>query len=270
MAEQRQLEFFLLRYVPDAVKDEFVNLGVVLIEPGKNGWGFVDARFIRDWRRVRSLDPEVDIEMLEALERDIQAQLRDTPSREALLKRLTDSFSNLIQVSPMKACLALEPAKELETLASLYVDASVHRGTRIVSGRQQILALMRDAFEQAGVWKLLMQSVSAALYTRPGDPLKFDFAYRIGESIKIFHAVSLKASLDQAVILASRYPSIAEGIQQKERASSILTAIVDDAFDGNDQQVQFALTMMKEATIRIEAAARMPVIAEVARQELMA
>ena len=37
MAERRQLEFFLLRYVPDAVKDEFVNIGVVMVEWGE--WG---------------------------------------------------------------------------------------------------------------------------------------------------------------------------------------------------------------------------------------
>ena len=270
MAEERQLEFFLLRYVPDAVKDEFVNLGVVLIESGRNGSGFVAARFIQDWRRVRCLDPDVDIEMLEALEREVQAHLRDTPSRQALLKRLTDSFSNLIQVSPMKACLAAEPAKELETLASLYVDAPLRGASRIISGRQQILVTMRDAFEKAGVWDLLLHNVSVARYTRPGDPLKFDFAYRVGDALKIFHAVSLKASVDPAVVMASRYPSIAEGIQKKEHVNSIVTAIVDDALKRDDEHIKFALTMMQEARIRIEAVSQMPAIAEVARQELMA
>jgi Protein of unknown function (DUF3037) len=272
MADERQLEFFLLRYVPNAVKDEFVNLGLVLIESGAKSSGFVDARFIRDWRRVRCLDPDVDIEMLEALEREVQTHLQDTHSREVLLKRLTDSFSNLIQVSPMKACLAVEPAKELETLANLYVEAPLRKTIRIISGRQQILAKMRDAFEQAGVWKNLMHSVPVTRYTKPGDPLKFDFAYRIGESMKIFHAVSLKTSVDQAVIMASRYPSIAKGIYRyrNEQVTSILTTIVDDALDRKDEQVQFALAMMNEAGIQVEAAARMPAIAEMARQELTA
>src|ERR1039458_2332077 len=55
LVKEGQCEFFLLRYVPDAVKDEFVNLGVVLYEPGKAGSaqaGFADVRFTRDWRRV--------------------------------------------------------------------------------------------------------------------------------------------------------------------------------------------------------------------------
>ena len=50
MAQFRQCEFFLLRYVPDVVKGEFVNLGVVLLEEGDNG--FTDVRFLRDWRRA--------------------------------------------------------------------------------------------------------------------------------------------------------------------------------------------------------------------------
>ena len=39
MAEYKQCEFYLLRYVPDAVKDEFVNLGVVLLETGEGDAG---------------------------------------------------------------------------------------------------------------------------------------------------------------------------------------------------------------------------------------
>jgi hypothetical protein len=32
MGEKRKLDFFLLRYVPDAVKEEFVNIGLVGLE----------------------------------------------------------------------------------------------------------------------------------------------------------------------------------------------------------------------------------------------
>ncbi len=78
MADGRQLEFFLLRYVPNVVKDEFVNIGVVMVEPGAKGGGFAEVRFTRDWRRVRCLDPQADVEMLEALEREIRGQTDDS------------------------------------------------------------------------------------------------------------------------------------------------------------------------------------------------
>jgi|SRR5271165_2464523 len=265
MAERRQLEFFLLRYVPDAVKDEFVNIGLVMVEPGANGSGFADVRFTRDWRRVRCLDPQADVEMLEALEREIRGQLGG--DRATLLRRLEDSFSNVIQLSPAKACLAEDPSLELETMASMYLESARVGGGREASGRQRILGRMREAFEGAGVAKLLT-AVPVAPYTKVGDPFKFDFGYRVGSEIKLFHAVSLKAGVESAVTLAARYPKIARVMAQVTQATPLLTAVIDDELDRGQEVVQFALSMMEEERIRIAVAAEMPLIAEAARQEL--
>jgi hypothetical protein len=270
MPDKRQLEFFLLRYVPDAVKDEFVNIGVVMFEPGANGGGFADVRFTRDWRRVRCLDPQADVEMLEALERDIRSQIGDVRERGMLLRRLDESYSNVIQVSATKGCLAEEPAKEIEMLASLYFEGPKPARRGAISARQQILKTMRDAFEQAGVWTMLMKDVPVAPYTKPGDPLKFDFGYRTGDTIRFFHAVSLKASVDQAIMLASRYPKIADGVSRLLNAVPLLTAVVDDDLNPQPVEVQFALNALEEARIRVAVPADMQEIAERARMDLRA
>jgi len=269
MAAFRQLEFFLLRYVPDAVKDEFVNVGVVMVEAGANGAGFADVRFTRDWRRVRCLDPQADVEMLEALEREIRGQLATSHDRDVLLRRLGDTFSNVIQLSPAKGCLAEDPAVEIEAMASMYLETAKVGGKREVSGRLRILATMRDAFEQAGVAKFLLP-VPVAPYTKPGDPFKFDFGYRIAGEIKLFQAVSLKAGVDGAVLLAARYPKIAPAMSKVAGAAPALTAVIDDDLDRGQESIQFALSMMEEERIRIAVAAEMPMIAEVARRELRA
>ena len=73
MAESKQCEFFLIRYAPDAVKEEFVNVGVVLLEQN----GFAGVKFTRDYRRVKCLDAEADIEVLQELEKEIRAVLED-------------------------------------------------------------------------------------------------------------------------------------------------------------------------------------------------
>jgi hypothetical protein len=269
MAGKKQLEFFLLRYVPDAVKDEFVNIGVVMVEAGGNGAGFAEVRFTRDWRRVRCLDPQADVEMLAALERDIRGQLATTRDRAVLLRRLEDSFSNVIQLSPMKGCLAEDPVREIEAMASMYLEAAKAGGKRVVAGRQKILSTMREAFEQAGVAKFVLP-VPVAPYTKPGDPFQFDFGYRVAGEIKLFHAVSLKAGVDSAMLLAVRYPRIAPVMSKVAGAEPVLTAVIDDDLDRGHENVQFALSMMEEEKIRIAVAAEMPMIAEVARRELRA
>src|ERR1700690_2061246 len=73
MPAPNQCEFFLLRYVPNVVKEEFVNIGVVLLEEGESG--FTGVRFTRDWRRARCFDPDADIELLESYEADLQLRL---------------------------------------------------------------------------------------------------------------------------------------------------------------------------------------------------
>ena len=80
MAERKQCEFQLIRYVPDPVKNEFVNIGVLLrAATGEQS----ELRFTRDWGRVLCLDPDADTQMLEALEIEIghrlRAQLRQPP-----------------------------------------------------------------------------------------------------------------------------------------------------------------------------------------------
>ena len=69
MAERKQCEFQLIRYVPDPVKNEFVNIGVLLSAAGEEQRML---RFTRDWGRVRCLDPDADTAMLEALEIELR------------------------------------------------------------------------------------------------------------------------------------------------------------------------------------------------------
>jgi Protein of unknown function (DUF3037) len=268
MADRRQLEFFLLRYVPDAVKDEFVNIGVVMVEAGANGSGFADVRFTRDWRRVRCLDPQADVEMLESLEREVRGQLATTHDRAVLLRRLEDSFSNVIQLSPAKGCLAEDPAREIEAMASIYLETAKVTGKHVVSGRQRILAMMREAFEQAGVWSLMRKQIAVAEYTHKGDRMKIDCAYRPNGEIKMFQAVSVETDVDAAKVLAFSYPKIAEGIAKKEKASAVLTAVVEDDLDRSDEGILFALATLGQSGIRVAGAGEMMGIAEVARREL--
>src|ERR1051326_4421436 len=73
MAERIQCRFFILRDAPDGVKNKFINVGLVLLPPA----GGAQVRFTSDWSRVLCLDPEADVEVLQALENDLRNQLRE-------------------------------------------------------------------------------------------------------------------------------------------------------------------------------------------------
>jgi len=269
MSDKRKLQFFVLRYVPDAVKSERVNIGVIAIEPGPQG--FADARFTRDWRKARCFDPQVDIEMLDAYEREIRERLSTSEGRTMLLAQMEDSFSNLLETSPPLQCLTDNPEKELDLLASQYLETIKATGKKLVSGREEIVQAMRDAFYGAGLHGMIFEKLPVAPYTKVGDPMKFDFGYRVGNAeIKLFHAVSLKTSTRDAEWLAARYPKIQTAMVHLNKADVGLTAVIDDDLDRGRENVQFALSMMEEERIRIAVPAEMPMIAEVARRELRA
>ena len=249
MSERVPCEFFLIRYVPDPVKGEFTNIGVVLREAGSAGDApamSVAVRFTRDWSRVRCMDAEVDIGLLEALEGEIAARLRMDAGAAAnpatapnpIIAMIEDSFSNSIQMTDARACLAETMAAELDLLMKMYVEPLKVKQDRRRTGRAAIAAAMRTQFERAGVWALMRKRIAASIYTRAGDPMKIDCGYRPNGVIKMFHAVSLEADVEAAKVLAWSAPRLHEGVARVEDARLELTAVVEPlrAVSGGDEE----------------------------------
>jgi len=147
MATFKHCDFFLLRYVPDVIKQEFVNVGVVMLEEGDDG--FTDVRFTRDWRRVRCLDPEVDTDLLQSYEDELRRLLQSRAAevinyklpmsrREWLLDVMQQSFSGALQLAPMQAVLTESPQAELGILARTYLESERRTPQREAVGRRAI------------------------------------------------------------------------------------------------------------------------------------
>lgn len=270
MGELKRFEFFVLRYVPDAVKEEFINLGLVLSECGASGKGYSDVRFTTDWWRVQCLDSQVDTELLQTLEADIRYQLQNMDGRDSLLRRLEDSFSNLVQLSPTRGVLTEDPAQEIKVLTKLYLEQAHNVPKAKLSGRRIVWLSMKSAFEDAGIWDLMLRDISVASFTMSGDPLKLDCGYPIGNAINFFQAVSLRSSVDQAVALAARFPAIGAGIRDAKGAVASLTAVVEDGLNRAEAEVGFALGMMEKNGVRHATVSELPMIAERVRLELKA
>lgn len=273
MVEKRKFEFYLLRYVPHAIRERFVEFGLIVRE--KAGDGFAGVRFADSWRDLKTLDPVADIDFLESLKREIEGQFKILQDREVLMHWLEDSYSSAVQLTRGKTYETTDQEGEIEMLTSLYLkELPIPQGAQSteLSGRQGILKEMRGKFEQAGVWNLLIHGVPAADYTKVGDPFKFDFGYlaKGQKRMNLFHAVSLKANGNAGITLAARYPEIASGIKSKNQIEPVLTAVVDDGLPLTDIEIGFAIGMMKDHGLKVRPVAEMAAIAEEARVELRA
>ena len=118
MADRRQLELYLLRFFPHALRDDFVTVGLLLRE---SDGGFAEVRFTHDWRMLQCLAPDVEFEWFEMVEREIRGRLGNLQRREDLMELLSEKFGNTIEVAPTKAVLTEDPAREMEVLTSMYL-----------------------------------------------------------------------------------------------------------------------------------------------------
>jgi Protein of unknown function (DUF3037) len=275
MAERKQCEFQLIRYVPDPVKNEFVNIGVLLRAAAGEQ---TVLRFTRDWARVLCLDPDADTQMFEALEIEIGKLLRSQPADhpKPILGLLEGSLSNGIQMTESKGYLAESFVSGVEDLMRLYVDNPRRERKQRRGGRAALVAAMRTHFEAAGVWTLMRKHIAAASYTRPGDPLRIDCGYR-NSKMKMFQAISLESGVDEAKLLAFAAPGLMAGVERVDKTELELTAIVESIGwpDGDNEPDQerslrydYARETMEHYQIRVLAADRLADIAETARVEL--
>jgi hypothetical protein len=270
---RRACEFQLLRYVPDAVRNEYVHIGVILHEQG--GREAAEVRFTRDWRRVRCLDPEADTALLEGMESELRRRFAAEPDGN-LMRLLSEALSLNVQMTDPKAYLAESIPAGMEELMRLYVDPSPRERVPRLSGRAAIQARMRTEFERAGVWDLLRKRIAASLYTRPGDPLRIDAGYRPNGIVRMFHAVSLEPGVEMAKVLAFSAAGLRAGVERVEKAELELTAVIEPAarLGATDEEPErlalyrFGVETMEESQIRVLTTSDLERVAETARREL--
>ena len=305
MASRQECEFYLLRYVPDPVRNEFVHVGVILRGAARTAGdertgGRVALKFTSDWRRVRCLDPEADTGMLEGLESELRRRFESEPDGN-LMHVLEDSFSNSVQVTRAKAYLAESMETGVEELMRMYVEPlKREKQPSKLAGRAAIQGAMRREFERAGVWDLMRKRIAASQYTRPGDPLRIDLGYRPNGVIRMFQAVSLEAAtgLENAKALAFSAPALMAGVERVEKAQLELTAVVEPVRQGSGtrekgianreqrpenrgqvreeaeadsewvESYRFAVETLEEHRIRVLTVADLGRAAETARREL--
>jgi hypothetical protein len=281
--QRRACEFQLLRYVPDAVRNEYVHIGVILREqrglqtnsPAAAGPEPPLVRFTRDWRRVRCLDPEADTALLEGMESELQKRFAADPEGN-LMRLLNESLSLSVQMTEAKAYLAESLPAGMEELMRLYVEPPARERIPRLSGRAAIQAKMRTEFERAGVWELLRKRIAASEYTRPGDPLRIDVGYRPNGVIRMFHAVSLEPGVEMAKVLAFSAAGLRAGVERVEKASLELTAVIEPAarLGASDEEPErlemyrFGVETMEEHQIRVLTTSDLERVAETARREL--
>jgi len=212
IAENRSaFRYRVLRYTPNLIRDEWVNIGLLLEDTAR---GRLRTRIIEEpgeLARVRRLHPGADEEWLRGLQRDWQTQF-SAPGLTAadVLEKLEQSLSNLLQFSPPKAVLAEDFEAELDRLYRDHVapPRRRERAGLFDNTRAWLRARISNAFHRIGILKRMEKSVNVSEFTELGDPLRLDFGYRRNGTHGYIHALSLARDPMQAKVLAYTFQSI--------------------------------------------------------------
>lgn len=270
MTEGVQLKpcsFFLVRYVPDIVRGEGLNIGMFLYSPQEE---YLDCLFTDDFRRVRSFHPQADLDLLRDLPQHFEDEIRRREDQlEDFVLEMQESYSNLVQVTSPRTCLAADPQSELQNLFSRYV------GTREAAAlaqntRMRIKQRLTDALRRHGVLDHIEKRIPAAQWTGAGDPFTFDYGYRPLEvggkpngHFKFIHALSLRRDNDLAHVLANLMVNY---VRKREPAE--LTAVVETLPQAGDETALHSQRILADAGIALQPLAGLDDYAQSIRQEI--
>ncbi len=249
MPEQpRTCAYRVVRYLPNLVRGEYVNVGVLLFEPR----GRIEARMLgadSEVARLRRLHPQVDPAVLRGLTTELAAQLpefeRDPAGR---LDKLDESLSNVIQLGPQKGTLAESFERELERLFDTLVAPprpARARGEQRADSPSGIRKQANAIFAAAGILRK-MQPARAADWTFPGDPMRLDYTYRSNGGRGFAQALALDRDSAQAKALAFTTARIRERVEKPT-----FTAITESEPRPEDARHGFIQELLGEQRIEI-------------------
>jgi len=245
--------YHVVRYQPNLIRDEWVNIGVLLLIPGDGpAAGRVRQRWLEepsDLARLRRLHPEVDEDLLLRLPAEFERQFagREMPA-EALLEKFDETFANAVQLAPRKGLLSRDPDAELDRLFREQVEPlrEPRRAVAEIRTRNDVRARAADYFRSEKILRLMDRGVRVEKFTTPGDPMRIDFAYRRNGTRGFLHSIALGRDPGQAKLLAYT----AEAIREHVRHSEFLAVTEREPASGNVRD-QFVKGILAESDIRV-------------------
>jgi hypothetical protein len=273
MAEDRELkqcQYFLVRYVPDVAKQEFINIGLFLFCRAER---FLDCVFSDDFRRVTRFHAQADTQFLKELQFHFEQQIAEHEADlEGYIQEMQQSYSNLIQLSPLRACLTSDLSTELQGLFERHVGTPL-TGPLRQDTRMRIKQSMTKSLRRCGVLdhELFEKRIPASKWTGAGDPFVFDFGYEPFEQagkpnghVKLIHTLSLQRDEKLAKELVWSFDKV---LKKEER--SHLTVGHEDNPDPSDPVVRFSQGILQHEYIQLVPVSGFDQYAQSIRAELL-
>jgi hypothetical protein len=251
----RTLVYSILRYAPNPIRNEWVNIGVLLYDPES---GERRLRMIEDqeeFARVRRLHPAAREELLSKVGDHLERSFREARQTlgegdwQKLLAKLEDALSGVWQLAPETALRGVYRTDLDTNLERLYADhvAAPHRGIHVgtAGSRAAMRSYCAQVWKHAQLWSRIERAVRASEYTFAGDPMRLDYCYRRNGTRGFVQTLSVTRSPADCKLVAYT----AERIARRAPFRSEFTAVTDVALEANDERHAFVRDTLRDAGI---------------------
>ena len=244
----------ILRYAPNLVRDEWLNIGVLVFNPETGDRRLRLIEEPEEYARVRRLHPTVDEAVLRALRDNLEdrfntAEISGNVSLhwQQLLDKWDDTLSNALQLAPQKGVLGTDLDSEMERLYADHV-APQRVPSRVGSpgSRAAVRHYCSQVFRQAQLWSRLEKSIPAREYTFPGDPMRLDYSYRRNGTRGFVQTLSVSRAPADAKLLAYTV----EKIVAKARLKTEFAAVTDVPLRDNNERHLFVSKTLQDVGIQ--------------------
>lgn len=249
---ENQYVYRILRYTPNLVRDEWVNVGVLLYNQatGERRLRMIEEQ--DEFARVRRLHPAADEDLLRRLRDDLEDRLKNAKDAvdggdwQRLLSKWDDTLSNALQLAPQKGVYANDLDAELERLYTDHV-APERRAPRVGApgSRAMVRGYCSQVWRQARLWERLEKGVRVSDYTFPGDPMRIDYSYRRNGTRGFVQTMSVSRSPADCKLFAYTAARIAA----RAPFRSEFAAVTDVALHRNNERHEFVHHTLEDAGI---------------------
>jgi hypothetical protein len=257
---ERNCAYRVLRYTPNLVRDEWVNIGVLVFNPqtGERRLRLIEEP--EEYARVRRLHPQVDEGILRTLRENLENRFATATQLFSdiaangksnghartdwlkLLAKWDETLSNALQLAPQKGVKSNDLDAETERLYADHVAvprAAARVGTP--GSRGAIRSYCAQVFKQGRLWDRLQKGVRAEEFTFAGDPMRIDYAYRRNGTRGFVQTLSVSRAPGDAKSLAYTV----ERIRSKVPASEF-TAVTDVHLLADNDRHRFVRETLRE------------------------
>ena len=246
----KQCKTSIVKIVPDPIKDESINVGVILHCPKMN---YIDCMISREkLKHIKFLYPDVNSKYLENILSDIEIKysfnnvgiINLEYSDISILNKKMASHTNQLRFSEPRGVLAENLDEELYNLFSQYVGAEINRKRKTTVSDFMIKSSLKREFKKLDLLDKVIYT-DATIIGKYDEQIKFDFRYLNGKSNYI-HSLSFDGdskTIDIAKVWSKNYNDIQQIFSDKVTINTVFCPPSDDL---RRDEFSKALRVLKE------------------------